>query len=303
MKNEKCNSSHPLSGDTAEMISLWQTSFHDSDKFASLFFSRVYKSENTLVIKNEGKIVSALQMIPYKIKTNAGIIPSAYVCGVCTLTSERGKGNIKTLMREATDDMRQKGYGIATLIPSHPWLFDIYKKFGYVHPIYYSLERYSCKDNPCMPYTSCTLDKSPNNSSDYTFTPYSEKYFPYFDKKQQERKCTVIHNKHDIENIIRDLKIDNGNAWMALHKNIPVGIAFANPASEEDVIIKEILYDTPQAKEKLINHILNTHNIKTANLRIPPNKTSTNPHLYGLACILDKQIFDIEDLYMTLMLD
>jgi len=280
---------HPLPGDTAEMISLWQTTFQDSDEFVNLFFSRVYRPENTLVIKNEGRIVSALQMIPYEIKTAGTIIPSAYVCGVCTLTLERGKGFMKTLMNEAMDDMRQKGYGVSTLIPAHPWLFDIYRNFGYTHPINYHLEYYFREAN--------------SESSDYTFIPYSGKYFPFFDKKQRERKCTVLHNEYDVETIISDLIHDNGNAWIALYGDTPVGIAFVSLMSENDVIIKEILYENTQIKEALIYHILSAYNVNTAKIRIPAHEANKKTYPYGLACILDKRITDIKDLHMTLMLD
>ena len=285
----KCNLSNPLPGDTAEMISLWQTTFQDSDEFVNLFFRRVYRPENTLVIKNEGKIVSALQMVPYEIKIADSIIPSAYICGVCTLTLERGKGFMKTLMNEAMDNMRQKGYDVTTLIPAHPWLFDIYRDFGYIHPTNYCLESYTREVN--------------FNSSDYTFIPYSGKYFPYFDKKQRERQCTVIHNEYDVENIILDLINDNGNAWIALYGDTPVGIAFVSLTSEKDISIKEILYDNTQVKEALIHHILSTYNANTIKIRIPSHESNKKTYPYGLACILDKRITDIKDLYMTLMLD
>ena len=289
MKNEKINSSHPLRSDIAEMISLWQSVFQDSDEFVNLFFSRVYKPENTLVIKNGDKIVSALQMIPYEIKIADSIIPSAYVCGVCTLTLERGKGFMKTLMNEAMDDMRQKGYGVSTLIPAHPWLFDIYRDFGYTYPINHSLEYYTREVIP--------------ESSDYTFIPYSDKYFPYFDKKQRERKCTVLHNEYDVETIISDLIHDNGNAWVALYGDTPVGIAFANPISENEVVIKEILYENTQIKEALIYHILSAYNVNTTKIRIPAHEANKKTYPYGLACILDNKITGINGLHMTLMLD
>ena len=281
-------SSHPIPEDKEEMISLWQTTFHDSDEFADLFFNRVYKPENALVIKKDNKIISALQMIPYEIKTTEGIIPSAYICGVCTLTSERGKGFMNILMNEAFSVMQQRGYGIATLIPAHPWLFDIYKKLGYTNPINYSNEIFYNNDK--------------TQFSEYNLIPYTNEYFHYFDKKQREHQCAVLHNAYDIENIIRDLKYDNGNAWIALHNDIPAGIALVKPDSEKIITIKEILYNNTQAKEALISYSLNLHNAQTAKVRIPPT-TNCNIYNYGLACIINKKITDISNIYMALMLD
>ena len=282
-------SSHPLPEDREEMVSLWQTTFQDSDEFAYLFFNRVYKPKNTLVIKKDDKIISSLQMIPYEIKTAGGIIPTAYICGICTLTMERGKGFMSILMNDAFDLMRQRGYGIATLIPAHPWLFDIYRKYGFIHPINYCSELFY--NNP-----------SDKPEDDYTFIPYTNDYFHYFDKKQSERQCSVLHNPYDIENIILDLKNESGNAWIALQNDIPAGITFVKPDSEKIISIKEILYDNIQAKEALIRYSLYLYNVKTAKIRIPTT-IDCKSYSYGLYCFIDKQIADISNLYMSLMLD
>ena len=308
-KNNSDNklSSCPLPEDKEEIISLWQIVFQDSDEYVDLFFSRVYKPENTLIIKSDDKIVSALQMIPYEIKTPDGIIPSVYICGVCTHPLERGKGFMNILMCEAMKKIQQERYGIATLIPAHTWLFDIYKKYGFIYPINYSIETYTDGALPTLQDNTDTTGKfadayNPDpHYSPHDFIPYSEDHFLYFDKKQRERQCAILHNAYDLDNIISDLKNNNGNAWVSLENNKPVGIAFAKPLSENFVTIKEILYDNTHIKESLIRYILNIYNAKNAEVRIPANSKKTYP--YGLAYIHDKRITNLPDTYMTLMLD
>ena len=280
--------SHPLHTDKDKLKSLWQTVFQDSEEFANLFFNRVYRPENTLIIRKEDSIVSALQMIPYSMKIADRIIPSAYVCGVCTLTLERGKGLMNILINEAMEIMRQKGYCVSILIPAQPWLFDFYKRFGYTHPINYSIESYH-------------INKDATTPSNYTYIPYTTRYYPFFDKKQCERQNAVLHDVHDMKNIIQDLINDNGNAWIALEEDTPVGIALAKPVSKNTVVVKEILCNNTQIKESLINNILNIYNAQTAEVRVPANTEKVYP--YGLACVLDKSIVDISDIYMASMLD
>ena len=281
-------SSHPLPEDREVMISLWQTTFQDSDEFVDLFFNRVYKPENTLVIRKENRIVSALQMIPYEIKTVDGVISAVYICGVCTLALERGKGFMNILMNEAFVVMQQRGYSIATIIPANPWLFDIYRKYGFIYPVNYNNEVFYNNNYPTSPTSQ--------------FIPFTNEYFHYFDKKQRERQCAVLHSSYDIENIIRDLKNESGNAWIALQNDIPAGIAFVKPESEQLITIKEILYNNIQVKEELISFSLNLYNAQTAKIRIPAT-TGCKTHNYGLACIIDKKITDLSNLYMTMMLD
>jgi len=300
-------SSHPLPEDLEDMISLWQTTFQDSDEFVYLFFNRVYKPENTLVIKKDNKIISALQMIPYDVKTEGGVIPSVYICGVCTLTMERGKGFMSILMSDAFDLMRQRGYGIATLIPAHPWLFDIYRKYGFIHPVNYCNEYFHNNlpdetEDVFKNNKSFLLQITEKQFSDYTFIPYTNVFFHYFDKKQHERQCSVLHNPYDIENIILDLKNESGNAWIALQNDIPVGMIFVKPDSGKIITIKEVLFNNIQSKEALIRYSLNLYNAQIAKVRTPV-VTNCKTYSYGLACIIDKQIADISNLYMTLMLD
>ncbi|MDR1524626.1 MAG: GNAT family N-acetyltransferase [Tannerella sp.] len=286
-------SSFPLPTDKPEVAALWQEVFNDSGEFVNLFFSRVYKPGNTLVRKKDDRIIAALQMIPYEIKTANGILPSAYLCGVCTHPSERGKGVMKTLMAEAMEVMRQKGYSISILIPAEAWLFDFYKKFGYSYPVNYGVETYFPDRQPASP--------------DYTFIECTtDKYFPYFDRKQRERPCAVMHDAYDFETIIRDLAYDGGNAWIALRGNNPVGMAFSKPGTGNEIVIKELLYDSLPVKESLIRYMLHRYNARTAEVRVPlsaEENARRKNRPYGLACILDRRISGISDIHMALMLD
>ncbi|MDR2914710.1 MAG: GNAT family N-acetyltransferase [Tannerella sp.] len=298
--NEKI-SSHPLPEDQEMVAKLWQDVFHDTDEFVNLFFSRVYKPENTLVIKHNDRIIAALQMVPYDIKVNNKIIPSAYVCGVCTHPSERGKGLMNKLMHEAMNEMQKKGFGITTLIPAEPWLFDFYKKFGYTQPINHSVEEYVCHQRLVKVM----------NTDPYTFVECTNEHFPYFDSKQRERKCTVLHNAYDFETIIRDLKHDGGSIYVALENNIPTGMAFTKRVSDKSALIKEILYDNKQVKTALYYHAFKMYDVQHIKIRIPvhsgkkrfPSEEKIYP--YGLACILNKYIRNIPvpGIYMSLMLD
>ena len=48
-----------------QIVNLWRTCFGDSEAFISLYFDRVYKDENAMTIEKDGKIVSALQIVPH----------------------------------------------------------------------------------------------------------------------------------------------------------------------------------------------------------------------------------------------
>lgn len=271
---------------------LWQTVFHDSDEYVRMFFDRVYQPENTFVIEQEGRgVVAMLQAVPYGVKINSAILPCAYVCGVCTHPSERGKGYMKVLLREAMHAMRKRGFALSMLIPAEPWLFEVYRRYGYTVPInvgveYYVADRMEQTD-------TCRIIPCPEKT-----------YDAYFDLTQRRRRCAVLHDAADFETIRLDCLADGGHVWVALDGERPVGMAFEVPESSTDVLIKEILYDDPAVKDTLIRYILICHHAQTAFVRVP-YLTGRNAQPYGLACPLDETVepSDLQRVFMSLMLD
>ena len=48
-----------------EVKALWKLCFTDSDEFTDLYFDLRYKDDINMAVREEGKIISALQMISY----------------------------------------------------------------------------------------------------------------------------------------------------------------------------------------------------------------------------------------------
>ena len=96
-----------MDNNKSQLIDLWRTSFNDSEEFIKLFFDRVYKKENALFIEKNGKIVSALQMLPYVMTYYGKEISVNYIYGACTLPSERGQGLMRQLIQKAFEVMER----------------------------------------------------------------------------------------------------------------------------------------------------------------------------------------------------
>ena len=73
-----------------QIVNLWRTCFGDSEAFISLYFDRVYKDENAMTIEKDGKIVSALQIVPYTMTYLGTEISVAYISrGLCGNSCKR----------------------------------------------------------------------------------------------------------------------------------------------------------------------------------------------------------------------
>jgi predicted acetyltransferase len=269
-----------------QVIDLWKLSFGDTGDFIRLYFDRVYKAKYTLTYKKGGRLVSALQMLPYEMTYGGTTIPVAYVCGVCTHPSERGKGLMTGLMQQAIQEMQRRKYALTVLIPASPWLFEYYNRFGYVTAFDYSLETHhlSTAENPTI---SCRKICREELSS--------ETIYAYFDRKQRERAYSILHTAFDLETILNDCLLSGGDIRIALQDGKPAGMAISVPSDRETVFIKEILYDSPDVKKALIQSVLTRFQCETAKVRIPPVPIDSIP--YGMARILDKQ--RMIDLYQS----
>lgn len=112
---------------TADLRTLWQEAFGDPDVFIDLFFSAGYSPKRCHYIEEDGAPVSALYWFDCVLNGRK----FAYIYGVATLKSHRGKGLAGRLLNETHEILRQQGYAGAILVPSGASLFDFYRQFGY----------------------------------------------------------------------------------------------------------------------------------------------------------------------------
>ena len=103
--------------DTAQVQALWETCFDDTAAFVQWYFSRYYKSENTLGIFAGADLQASAQMIPYTIQLRDTALPCAYIVGVDTAPAARKKGYARTLLRECLAEQRKRKQPISLLMP------------------------------------------------------------------------------------------------------------------------------------------------------------------------------------------
>ena len=134
---------------------IWQEVFGDDDRFLDLYFRHVYQdSETDLLIDyaSAPKAIAHTGRVSYAFRVWGERIEAAYISGAATLSSERGRGLMPTLLRSAHTRMYQTGKLLAFLIPAEPWLYDYYqRKFGYAKVCYRSVSTPSTSTPPPSP--------------------------------------------------------------------------------------------------------------------------------------------------------
>ena len=119
-------------GEKDQLMALYRACFpHDEPSFWEWIFQRVFAIENTLVIREHGRIAASLQMIPCEMQLNERRYKAHYIYAAATLPEWQGKGLMGKLLSQAEQEGRRRGQAFSVLITQEDSLLDYYARFGY----------------------------------------------------------------------------------------------------------------------------------------------------------------------------
>jgi predicted acetyltransferase len=212
-----------------EVKALWKLCFTDSDEFTDLYFDLRYKDDINMAVREEGKIISALQMISYPMTFCGETIATSYVSGACTHPDYRSHGAMRRLLRLTHRRMYDDGILLSTLIPAEKWLFGYYAKSGYTPRFGYVMERVNVEK--LIPSGSYRVEEEDEASAEL---------YQYFDNRMRERACCMLHSYEDFLVIMADLRLGGGKVLVARRADRMAGMAFV-VMDAGSLYIKELL--------------------------------------------------------------
>ena len=264
-----------------QVIDLWRTCFGDPEPFIRLFFEQVYRDEYTLTWEREGRVISALQILPYTLCYYGEMIPVGYICGVSTLPEERGKGYMKQLMAQAEVELKRRGLALATLIPAEPWLFDYYARMGYTTAFDYGWKRYDfvkITDTPADLFLQAERFPAADLPALHT----------YLDRKLRERPICLLHTEADLRVNLIDFWQSGGGVFTLRNtaKQI-VGMAFVlYEADNQTLLIKEWLTEDEATAHRFAQLLMRHFQAKRAVIKSPAS-TAADSHPFAMAHLVD----------------
>lgn len=183
----------------AETREIWETVFGDPKEFVDLYFSRVYRSAYNVCCQLGGRVVAALQTLPYAMLYHGTEVKTAYISGVSTLPEYRRQEIGNNLMSQAHFSLYYKEVVFATLIPAEEWLYEWYEKCGYARVV-------TCTPPP----------------ADVMNTEFEE-----FDAIQRAKTCVVLHDREGYDVIREDIRLA-GSDYRPATESIPAMLRVVN---------------------------------------------------------------------------
>ena len=105
---------------------LWTDTFDDKAEWVEIFFTRVYRDDDVMVLRPDGngsRPASALLLQRYAMNFHGATVGCAYICGAATRRNERGKGLMTRLLATSLREARERGDMLVTLIPAEGPLY------------------------------------------------------------------------------------------------------------------------------------------------------------------------------------
>lgn len=121
------NIDYPQQHQMAQLRALWQEAFKDSDVFLEHFYTYGFAPDRCRCVTVDGHVVAALYWFDCHFQGK----PLAYLYGIATAKSHRGKGLYRALAENTHSHLKYLGYAGEILVPAGENLRKMYEKMGY----------------------------------------------------------------------------------------------------------------------------------------------------------------------------
>lgn len=232
---------------------IWDYCFNDSPKFTDFYFDNKYDKENTLVVEEDGEIVSSLQLNQYNIKLNDKLYDTSYVVGVSTFPHVRGKGYMKHIMEKTLKELYKRDQLVSILMPID---YRLYRKYGYEHcydQIEYNLDIESLKSFKSKGYMKKAKFEDIKELQDI------------HDEFLKGVNGNVNRNSFYYENLFKEVQSEDGHIFIHGDKKSEGYIIYF--INGENMFIRELFYKNIDSLKSMLKFVYN-HNTQCKNVTI-----------------------------------
>lgn len=256
--------------DIENVKKLWQYSFADDDSYVEYYFNKRYKKENNLILKEDGQILSSLQLNPYTLKLGKCTENISYIVGISSFPENRGRGYTSKLIKNTLNYLYEKGMSFSILMPIDT---KIYTRYGFSNicdmgKITIPLNRINIvkeNDSKIIRY------RSKENISDL---------IKIYQSISKSWKCNIIRDVSYYENYIKEVELEGGVIFIEYQNNIPNSYMTFYPKYKDATgYVREFLSLNTRGINSLLN-IMKQHYTQIKNVEIDLPLNSHIPYVF-----------------------
>ncbi|MCR4962341.1 MAG: GNAT family N-acetyltransferase [Firmicutes bacterium] len=188
--------------DTPAVMELWAKDFESYEPYYSWYFSCIYRPERTLLaLTGDGRLAASLQIAPYTLSLPQGPQPAAYLVGVITEPSLRGRGAAMQLLQYSLEQLREQGYTAALLYTDIP---RFYQPLGFRHA--YALQRVSLPaslQETAAGWQKAAVNPETIGQCDAIYRRMTAPWQGY-----------ILRNAENWRTLLGELQCDQGSVWI-----------------------------------------------------------------------------------------
>ncbi|PID94985.1 MAG: hypothetical protein CSA89_00015 [Bacteroidales bacterium] len=265
---------------------LWLSTFDDTVEFVDFYFDEIYADKINYTIQDNGRVISALQTIPFDFKVGNKLLKTAYLSGVCTDKLHRNCGFMGKLMRHTHDDLFDKGIDAIFLIPAEPYLFDVYAKYGYKTAFY---KAYSSISVDMLQVKDYSLKISELDTSSFDLA------YSYLYKKQLQQPSGIIFGERYFHSVIKAFLLEKNKIFVVEKANEIVGISFVTLTGKLLLLFAE----NDDIRQTFLRHIADSIGQNTLSI-----KSNIKGERYGMMLFnTTNHLVPTDNPFVTLLLD
>lgn len=227
---------------------LWRTCFNDPEEFLDIYFADKYTDNKNLTVCQDGKVVAATQLLPYRMTFFGAPILTGYISGLATLPDYRGKGYATNLLHTAHRRVLENGGAMTFLIPGDEELRSFYEKPE--HGNYYTgVYR---KELPLDVSKDGDTDKIEVSRPD----EWPQEYFYFYHKLTSELPFMIHPQENDFYAALESADLsDDGYVLIAKRKRRLVGFCLAVKEPNGKVYVRTLAITEAAARKAFVEYL------------------------------------------------
>lgn len=262
---------------------LWRTCLNSTEEFLDIYFSEKYKSGHNFTIRRDGRVVSALQVCPYRFTYYGAVQHAACLAGLATLPEYRRRGFASQLLSEAHRKMYRQDTTVSFLIPQDKDSFHFYEapeRGGY---------------RTCIWRQTAPIDTSEDGAFDHITVTQPDDWghdlYVVYNRMSADIPFMLHPSEDDFFAALEAADLQDGYVLAAHMRGRLVGVCVAVKEADGRVFIRSFGLCYREVRAAFVSYLCRVAGVDTVYRRYCTTADAEGAEPYAMARIVDVQRF------------